>query len=70
MIPKYIHVLMMQSFKGNESFMFPMFYIVENEKLQKWLVKNIGIYSDSPIIEKGNFKVKYNWNIQRFMIGA
>ncbi len=69
-MPKYIKKLLMQSFKGQRSSIYPEFFIVENLKLENYLVKKIGIYSDSPIIELDCFKVKFNWYIQKFMISA
>jgi hypothetical protein len=70
-LPRYISKKILSAFKGQESSEYAGFYIVNDRILHNWLIKNVGMYSDSPVIELVNgTKIKFNWKIQFYMVSA
>jgi len=53
---------------GCRSTMHNDYFYITDDKINEYLSKNLGLYSDSPEIEVGAFTFKFHWNSEQWMV--
>jgi len=66
-MPKYINKLLQSCYKSPCG-LDPDWFMVHSDKLNNYLTKRFGIYTDTPTFNYGTYKVRFNWRSQTWII--